>query len=160
MVSPTSPLVNQVSISSQVPRLSPSVSLYPNIITVASVCFPHAKQPPKLFTCHLTDQKTEGELPAELVVKYHTFHHHTTLEFPFRTSIWIGFNLQRSKLESNVEFLCKPSWEDINVSEILFFPVQIKESKAQIILTSKNNDRINKHCAAEFIITRNLSLSP
>lgn len=100
----------------------------------------------KLVTCR-ADYKTPD------------LHHHTIHGFPSRNSTWIDFNLERSNLWSNIEFLYKSAWEYVNVAEILSFPVKMEKSEAWIILTSKNDDRIN-NCCVEFIITSNLSRFP
>lgn len=83
-------------------------------------------------------------------------HHYTIFRFPSRISMWIDFNLERSQLERNVEFLHKPAWRDTHVSEILFFQVKMEESEAWIILTSKHDDSID-YCD-ELIILSNVPL--
>lgn len=57
------------------------------------------------------------------------------------------------------ESFYKSAWEDTNVAEILSFPVKMEKSEGWIILTSKNDDRINNY-GVEFIITSNLSRFP
>lgn len=70
--------------------------------------------------------------------------------------MWIDFNLERSQLERNVEFLHKLAWRDTQVSEILFFQVKMEESEAWIILTSEHDDSID-YCV-EVIILSNVPL--
>lgn len=50
----------------------------------------------------------------------------------------------------------KPAWENMNVSEVLFFQVKMKDPEARIILTNKHDDFVR--CCAEVIAVSNVSL--